>query len=108
VRGHNLGNTLLAATRATQNHIPILGDYVKVLADLSGKALNAEEENSKFGTAFNYLAKQMLPVLQILPFINKGVKNYADNVRGATSATDDFERIAVDSPRWDEIVSESE
>jgi hypothetical protein len=35
----------------------------------------------------------MLPVLQILPFINKGVKNYADNVRGATSATDDFERI---------------
>jgi len=73
--------------------LPVLGDYVTVLADLSGKALNAEEENSKFGTAFNYLAKQMLPVLQILPFINKGVKNYADNVRGATSATDDFERI---------------
>jgi hypothetical protein len=73
--------------------LPVLSDYVTVLADLSGKALNAEQENSKFGTAFNYLAKQMLPVLQILPLINKGVKNYADNVRGATSAADDFERI---------------
>jgi hypothetical protein len=74
--------------------LPVLGDYVTVLADLSGKALNAEEENSKFGQAFNFLAKEMLPVLKILPFINKGVKNYADNVRGATSATDDFARIS--------------
>jgi hypothetical protein len=74
--------------------LPVLGDYVTVLADLSGKALNAEQENSKFGQAFNFLAAEMLPVLKILPFINKGVKNYADNVRGATSATDDFARIS--------------
>jgi hypothetical protein len=73
--------------------LPVLSDYVTVIADLSGKALNAEQEQSKFGTAFNFLAKKMLPVLEILPLINKQVKNYADNVRGATSATDDFDRI---------------
>jgi hypothetical protein len=73
--------------------LPVLGDYVTVIADLSEKALNAEEKNSKFGTAFNFLAKRMLPVLEILPLINKQVKNYADGINEASTFTEDFVRI---------------
>jgi hypothetical protein len=73
--------------------LPVLGDYVTVLADVSAKALNAEGENSKFAGAFEMLAKNMLPVLNILPFINKQVKNYAENINEATTFTEDFVRI---------------
>jgi hypothetical protein len=73
--------------------LPILSDYVTVLADISGKALEAEGESSKFSQGFKLLANRMLPVLEILPFINKQVKNYAEEIRGATNAADDFDRI---------------
>jgi hypothetical protein len=74
--------------------LPVLGDYVTVIADLSTKAINAEEEQSKFGQAFNFLAKQMLPVLKILPLINKQVSNYADGIQEATGFSEDFARIS--------------
>ena len=73
--------------------LPIISDYATVLADLSGKALNAEEENSKFGKAVNYLGRELLPVFKILPFINKQVSNYADNIDNATTFTEDFIRV---------------
>jgi hypothetical protein len=73
--------------------LPIISDYAVVLADLSSKALNAEEENSKFGTAVNYLGRELLPVLKILPFINKQVSNYANNIDNATTFTEDFLRV---------------
>jgi hypothetical protein len=60
---------------------------------LSSKALNAEEENSKFGKAVNYLGRELLPVFKILPFINKQVSNYANNMSEATTFTEDFVRI---------------
>jgi hypothetical protein len=74
--------------------LPVLGDYVTVIADLSTKAINAEEEQSKFGQAFNFLAKEMLPVLKILPLINKQVSNYADGIQEATGFSEDFARIS--------------
>jgi spore coat protein CotF len=73
--------------------LPIVSDYATVLADLSSKALNAEEENSKFGKAVNYLGRELLPVFKILPFINKQVSNYANNMSEATTFTEDFVRI---------------
>ena len=73
--------------------LPIISDYATVLADLSSKALNAEEENSKFGKAVNYLGRELLPVFKILPFINKQVSNYADNMDNATTFTEDFIRV---------------
>ena len=73
--------------------LPIISDYATVLADLSGKALNAEEENSKFGKAVNYLGRELLPVFKILPFINKQVSNYANNMDNATTFTEDFIRV---------------
>ena len=73
--------------------LPIISDYATVLADLSSKALNAEEENSKFGKAVNYLGRELLPVFKILPFINKQVSNYADNMNNATTFTEDFIRV---------------
>ncbi len=73
--------------------LPIISDYATVLADLSSKALNAEEENSKFGKAVNYLGRELLPVFKILPFINKQVSNYANNMDNATTFTEDFIRV---------------
>jgi hypothetical protein len=73
--------------------LPVIGDYATVLADLAGKSLDAEKENSKFGKSFNFLLQQMLPAIKLLPFINKQVKNHADEIRGATDAVDDFDRI---------------
>jgi hypothetical protein len=73
--------------------LPIVSDYATVLADLSGKALNAEEENSKFGKAVNYLGRELLPVFKILPFINKQVSNYANRMSEATTFTEDFVRV---------------
>jgi hypothetical protein len=73
--------------------LPIISDYAVVLADLAGKSLDAEKENSKFGKAVNYLGKELLPIFKILPFINKQVSNYADNLGKATTFTEDFVRI---------------
>jgi hypothetical protein len=73
--------------------LPIISDYAVVLADLAGKSLDAEKENSKFGKAVNYLGKELLPIFKILPFINKQVSNYADNMNKATTFTEDFVRI---------------
>ncbi len=73
--------------------LPIISDYSVVLADLAGKSLDAEKENSKFGKAVNYLGKELLPIFKILPFINKQVSNYADNLGKATTFTEDFVRI---------------
>jgi hypothetical protein len=73
--------------------LPVIGDYATLLGDLTTKALDAEKENSKFGGAVNYLAKEFLPVLKILPFINQQVSNYANNMSDATTFTEDFVRI---------------
>jgi hypothetical protein len=73
--------------------LPIISDYSVVLADLASKSLDAEKENSKFGKAVNYLGKELLPVFKILPFINKQVSNYAENLNKATTFTEDFVRI---------------
>lgn len=73
--------------------LPIVSDYAQVLADLASKSLDAEKENSKFGKAVNYLGKELLPIFKILPFINKQVSNYADNLGKATTFTEDFVRI---------------
>jgi hypothetical protein len=72
--------------------LPVLGDYVTVLADISDKALNAEESNSKFD---KILGKVVTHVFHLDAFkvVNKLVGNYAEEIRGATAATDDFERI---------------
>jgi hypothetical protein len=72
--------------------LPVLGDYVTVLADISDKALNAEESNSKFD---KILGKVVTHVFHLDAFkvVNKLVGNYAEEIRGATDATDDFERV---------------
>ena len=72
--------------------LPVLGDYVTVLADVSDKVLNAEESNSKFD---KILGKVVTHVFHLDAFkvVNKLVGNYAEEIRGATDATDDFERV---------------
>jgi hypothetical protein len=73
--------------------LPILSDYVTVIGDLAEKALDAEKSNSKFGDVFGRLARHLLPAIDGWNLINKAVGNYAETIRGATSATDDFDRI---------------
>jgi hypothetical protein len=72
--------------------LPVLGDYVTVLADISGKALNAEESNSKFDKILGRVVTHVFH-LDAFKVVNKLVGNYAEEIRGATSATDDFERV---------------
>jgi hypothetical protein len=73
--------------------LPIMSDYVTVIGDLAEKALDAENSNSKFGDVFGRLARHLLPAIDGWNLINKAVGNYAETIRGATSATDDFDRI---------------
>jgi hypothetical protein len=72
--------------------LPVLGDYVTVLADISGKALNAEESNSKFDKVLGMVVNHVFH-LDAFKVVNKLVGNYAEEIRGATDATDDFERV---------------
>jgi hypothetical protein len=73
--------------------LPVLSDYVTVIGDLAEKALDAENSNSKFGDVFGRLARHLLPAINGWTLINKAVGNYAETIRGATSATDDFDRV---------------
>jgi hypothetical protein len=72
--------------------LPVLGDYVTVLADISGKALNAEESNSKFDKILGKVVTHVFH-LDAFKIANKLIGNYAEEIRGATNATDDFERV---------------
>jgi hypothetical protein len=72
--------------------LPVLGDYVTVLADISGKALNAEESNSKFDKILGKVVTHVFH-LDAFKIANKLIGNYAEEIRGATDATDDFERV---------------
>jgi hypothetical protein len=73
--------------------LPVLSDYATVLADFAGKALDAEEESSAWGKATNFVAKEMFPVLKILPFVNAEVNDYAEEIRGATTASNIFGNV---------------
>ena len=72
--------------------LPVLGDYVTVLADVSDKALNAEKSNSKFDKVLGYVVNHVFQ-LDAFKIANKLIGNYAEEIRGATDATDDFERV---------------
>jgi hypothetical protein len=73
--------------------LPVLSDYATVLADLAGKALDAEGESSKWGKATNFVAREIFPVLKILPFVNAEVNDYAEEIRGATTASNIFGNV---------------
>jgi hypothetical protein len=72
--------------------LPVLGDYVTVLADVSDKALNAEKSNSKFDKVLGMVVNHVFH-LDAFKIANKLIGNYAEEIRGATDATDDFERV---------------
>jgi hypothetical protein len=72
--------------------LPVLGDYVTVLADVSDRALNAEKSNSKFDKVLGMVVNHVFQ-LDAFHFANKLIGNYAEEIRGATAATDDFERV---------------
>jgi hypothetical protein len=72
--------------------LPVLGDYVTVLADVSDKALNAEKSNSKFDKVLGMVVNHVFQ-LDAFKIANKLIGNYAEEIRGATDATDDFERV---------------
>jgi hypothetical protein len=72
--------------------LPVLGDYVTVLADVSDKALNAEKNNSKFDKVLGMVVNHVFQ-LDAFKIANKLIGNYAEQIRGATDATDDFERV---------------
>lgn len=72
--------------------LPVLGDYVTVLADVSDKALNAEKSNSKFDKVLGMVVNHVFQ-LDAFKIANKLIGNYAEQIRGATDATDDFERV---------------
>lgn len=71
--------------------LPILNDYVTVLGDLSGRALDAEKNESKLGKAISKAFQQA--VLKDFTLLNWAIGKYADNVKVATQVTDDFDRI---------------
>jgi hypothetical protein len=72
--------------------LPVLGDYVTVLADVSDKALNAEKNNGKFDKVLGMVVNHVFQ-LDAFKIANKLIGNYAEAIRGATDATDDFERV---------------
>jgi hypothetical protein len=72
--------------------LPILSDYVTVIGDLSAKALDAEKSNGKFEKVLGLVVNHVFH-LDAFKIANKLVGNYAKEIRGATAATDDFERI---------------
>jgi hypothetical protein len=73
--------------------LPILSDYVTVLSDFADKSLNAEKNNDKFAGTMQKVAKAVNPWIGAVSLLNKLVKKQADEIRGATQATDDYERI---------------
>jgi hypothetical protein len=73
--------------------LPVLSDYVTVLSDFADKSLNAEKNNDKFAGTMQKLAKAVNPWIGAVSLLNKLVKKQADEIRGATQATDDYERI---------------
>jgi hypothetical protein len=73
--------------------LPVLSDYVTVLSDFADKSLNAEKNNDKFAGTMQKIAKAVNPFMVAVSSLNKLVKNHADEIRGATQATDDYERI---------------
>jgi hypothetical protein len=72
--------------------LPIMSDYVTVIADLAEKALDAEKSNSKFEQVLGGVVDHVFR-LDAFKIANRLVGNYAEEIRGATEATDDFERI---------------
>ena len=72
--------------------LPILSDYVTVIGDLSAKALDAEKSNGKFEKVLGRVVNHVFH-LDAFKIVNRLVGNYAEEIRGATEATDDFERI---------------
>ena len=73
--------------------LPVLSDYVTVLSDFADRSLNAEKNNDKFAGTMQKIAKAVNPLMGAMSLLNKLVKNHADEIRGATQATDDYERI---------------
>jgi hypothetical protein len=73
--------------------LPVLSDYVTVLSDFADRSLNAEKNNDKFAGTMQKIAKAVNPFMGAMSLLNKLVKNHADEIRGATQATDDYERI---------------
>jgi hypothetical protein len=55
--------------------------------------LNAEKNNDKFAGTMQKIAKAVNPLMGAMSLLNKLVKNHADEIRGATQAVDDFDRI---------------
>jgi hypothetical protein len=72
--------------------LPIMSDYVTVIVDLAEKALDAEKSNSKFEQVLGGVVNHVFR-LDAFKITNRLVGNYAEEIRGATEATDDFERI---------------
>jgi hypothetical protein len=73
--------------------LPVLSDYVTVLSDFADRSLNAEKNNDKFAGTMQKIAKAVNPFIGAMSLLNKLVKNHADEIRGATQAVDDFDRI---------------
>ena len=65
--------------------LPTIEDYVTVLGNLAGKALDAEKNQSGLNKVFGFLFKELLPGAKVLDLLNKTVGHYAgtiDNARG--------------------------
>jgi len=73
--------------------LPVLSDYVTVLSDFADRSLNAEKNNDKFAGTMQKIAKAVNPLMGAMSLLNRLVKNHADEIRGATQAVDDFDRI---------------
>lgn len=75
--------------------LPVLGDYVTVLNDLSGKLLSAETSNNKFFGTLKEMAMNT-PVGKFLAgfnFLNKQVDKYATSIDNARGKQYDYSNI---------------
>lgn len=67
--------------------LPVLGDYVTVLADIAGKALDADKSTGGWGKTVAFLFGNLIPGIKTLQTLNKFVGNYADKTEKATQVT---------------------
>jgi hypothetical protein len=75
--------------------LPVLGDYITVLNDLSGKLLSAETSNNKFFETLKEMAINT-PVGKFLAgfgFLNKQIDKYADSIDNARENQYDYTNI---------------
>jgi hypothetical protein len=75
--------------------LPVLGDYVTVLGDLSGKLLSAETSNNKFFETLKEMAINT-PIGKFLAgfsFFNKQMDKYADSIDNARGKQYDYSNI---------------